>query len=205
MSDSLGKVGRALSDNCLLLPKMTKRKATTDRPKSLVLDHQADLPRPWQVDELGGIRTGDGDSISRARLSAIAEGKGDCWQVNGASIARSRKQGCTADDILRWLDSHSNGPVPPILEMAVRNWTGRPTVFTGRVQLLQVSRPQARDAILSSPTFEPLLDGHIPPDWFVVRNDKIAEVKRLLKRLGFSFSESNSLATLAEVRQRETT
>jgi hypothetical protein len=61
--------------------------------------------------------------------------------------------------------------------------------------LLQITRPQARDAILRSTVFKPLLDGHIPPDWFIVRHDKSAELKRLLTQLGFSLKDAYRLTS----------
>jgi hypothetical protein len=34
------------------------------------------------------------------------------------------------------------------------------------------------------------LGGHIPPDWFVVRDEHLSEVRGLLERLGFTIGDS---------------
>lgn len=193
--------GRNLDDGMVLLPKMSRNKAVKDYPGWTVLDHQGELPQTWKAKELGEIRTNDADSISQTRLSYIAERSQNTWQVTERSIAGARQHGLTADQIIGWLRDHLTHDLPPVLEMAIRNWTGHASVFAGTVQLLQVTRPQAREAILGSPMFEPLLVGHIPPDWFVVRDEKAAELKQLLKKLGFSISASYQLPSLDESRK----
>src|SRR5437016_5316639 len=45
-------------------------------------------------------------------------------------------------------------------------------------------------ALLHSATFRPFLGGHIPPDWFVVRDEHLSEVRGLLERLGFTIGDS---------------
>jgi hypothetical protein len=79
------------------------------------------------------------------------------------------------------------------LETAIRGWTGRTKVFLGEFPLLQVTRGQARDAILTSPAFRPLLAGHIPPDWFLVQPNQLAELKRLLEQIGLTPTDSYQL------------
>jgi len=69
----------------------------------------------------------------------------------------------TADQILGWLGGHLTAEVPALLEVAVRNWTGRQSIKLSQVQLLRIMQPQAKEALLHSATFRPFLGGHIPP------------------------------------------
>jgi hypothetical protein len=55
--------------------------------------------------------------------------------------------------------------------------------------------------MLQSPLFASLLAGHIPPDWFVVRPDKAAEVARLLTQLGFTISDVCPLSALMKLSE----
>ena len=77
-------------------------------------------------------------------------------------MTRARQYGFTADQMLGWLRLHLSPALPPVLEMAIRNWTGQASVFAGPVQLLHVPRPQARDAMLQSPLFASLLAATFP-------------------------------------------
>ncbi len=195
------KNGRRLSDGVVLLPKVSPNKIAKDYADWMLLDHQGELPRAWTAEELGAIRTRGADSMSQIRLTYIADRTKNDWHMTEKSVARAQQQGLTADQILGWLHDHLAHHLPPVLEMAIRNWTGRVSVFSGTVQLLQVTRPQARDAMLQSAAFKPLLEGHIPPDWFIVRHDKAAELKRRLKQLGFSIIDSPQLSSLTEPRK----
>ena len=38
--------------------------------------------------------------------------------------------------------------------------------------------------------FRPFLAGHIPPEWFLIRDDHLSEVRGLLERLGFTIGDS---------------
>ncbi len=106
------------------------------------------------------------------------------------SPSGARTSGMTADQILGWLDGHLTAEVPALLEVAVRNWTGRQSIKLSQVQLLRIVQPQAKEALLHSATFRPFLGGHIPPDWFVVRDEHLSEVRGLLERLGFTIGDS---------------
>jgi hypothetical protein len=61
------------------------------------------------------------------------------------------------------------------LEMAIRNWMGRQSVALGSVQLLRVSQAKARDALLLSTSFQLFLAGYIPPEWLIIREDRLSE------------------------------
>lgn len=197
--------GESLGEGSAVLKKMSAKRAATDYPGWVVLDHQRELPKAWNVDELGCLRNGGDDTLSRVRLAYMADEKAEGWLISEKSITRARKQGFTADQMLAWLSVHLLHETPALLNTAIRNWTGRASVFAGKVQLLQILKKDARDAILHSDVFRPLLAGHIAPCWFIVRDDKASEVKRLLKCLGFRADASHQIASIDECRGVKTT
>jgi hypothetical protein len=186
-----GSTAKELDARSLVLPTMSAKQAKQKFAGLLVLDHEAPFPKNWTADERGSICVEDLDCLSHIRLSRIAEPSEENWQITEQSITRARKQGMSGEQILSNLQLQLTHSVPPLLETAIRNWTGRtPAAYLGKVLMLQVTAPQARSAILTSPTFAPFLAGHLPPDWFLIKEDKLADVKRLLKNLGFSLGES---------------
>ena len=106
----------------------------------------------------------------------------------------------TTEQILGWLGDHVKGGVPSLLEVAVRNWTSRQGVQLRQVQMLRILQPQAQQALLHSPTFRPFLVGHIPPEWFLIRDDHLSEVRRLLETLGFIISDSLDVPPLGAIQ-----
>jgi hypothetical protein len=182
--------GRALSRNVLLLPSVSVKTAANLFAGWAVLDHEGEAERAWTTDELGSLRASGGHCISQMRLARIADPTATGWQMTQASVGRARMTGLTADQILGWLGGHLTAEVPALLEVAVRNWTGRQGVRLSPAQMLRIVQPQAKEALLHSPTFRPLLAGHIPPEWFVIREDHLSEVRALLEMLGFAIGDS---------------
>lgn len=185
-----GTQGRALNRNVLLLPSVSVKTAANLFAGWTILDHEDEPERTWTTDELGGLTTNGVDSISQMQLARIADRMAAGWQITQASVERARKGGLTADQILGWLGGHLTAEVPALLEVAVHNWTGRQRVRLSQAQLLRIMQPQAKEAVLHSPTFRPLLAGYIPPEWFLVREDHLSEVRALLERLGFTIGDS---------------
>jgi hypothetical protein len=182
--------GRALNSNVYLLPSVTDKIAAKEFPVWTILDHEDKPERTWTTDELGSLTTNSGHSISQLRLARIADRTATGWQITQQSVGRARMSGMTADQILGWLGGHLTAKAPALLEVAVRNWTGRQGVKLSQVQLLRIMQPQAKEALLQSATFRPFLAGHIPPEWFLIRNDHLSEVRGLLERLGFTIGDS---------------
>jgi len=181
---------RALNGNVFLLPSMTVKIAAKEFAGCTILDHEDKPERTWTTDELGSLTTNSGHSISQMRLARIADRTATGWQITQKSVARARLSGMTADQILEWLGGHLTSEVPALLEMAVRNWTGRQGVKLSQAQLLRIVQPQAKEALLHSATFRPFLAGHIPPEWFLIQEDHLNEVRELLERLGFTIGDS---------------
>jgi hypothetical protein len=181
---------RALNGNVFLLPSMTVKIAAKEFAGCTILDHEDKPERTWTTDELGSLTTNSGHSISQMRLARISDRTATGWQITQKSVARARLSGMTADQILEWLGGHLTAEVPALLEVAVRNWTGRQGVKLSQAQLLRIVQPQAKEALLHSATFRPFLAGHIPPEWFLIREDHLNEVRELLERLGFTIGDT---------------
>lgn len=194
--------GRPLNSHVVLLPSASVKTAAEVFAKSTILDHEGRPERTWTADELGNLTTNGGDSISRLRLARIADRTATGWQITQASVGRARTTGLTADQILGWLAEHLTAEAPALLEVAVRNWMGRQSVKLSQAHLLQIVQPQAKQALLHSPAFCPLLAGHIPPEWFLIREDHLSEVRSLLERLGFTISDCLDPQPLATVEPR---
>jgi len=187
---------RALNSNVFLLPAVTGEMIEKEFAGWPILDHEDKPERTRTTDELGSLTTSSGHSISRLRLARIADCTATGWQITQQSVRRARLGGVTADQILRWLGGHLTTEVPALLEVAVRNWTGRQDAKLGQVQLLRIMQPQAKEALLQSATFRPFLAGHIPPEWFLIRDEHLSEVRGLLERLGFTIGGSVDPAPL---------
>ena len=182
--------GRALNRNAFLLPAAAVKTPAKEFAGWTILDHEDKPERSWTTDELGSLTTSCGHSISRLRLARIADRTAMGWQITQQSVGRACMSGMTAEQILGWLGEDLTAEIPALLEVAVRNWTRRQGVRLGQAQLLRIMQPQAKEALLHSETFRPFLAGHIPPEWFLIRDDHLSEVRGLLERLGFTIGDS---------------
>jgi hypothetical protein len=179
-----------LNNNVFLLPSSTAKVVALGFWGWTILDHERKPEPAWTTDELGSVAPDSRTSISQLRLARIADRTTTGWQITAQSVGRARLGGMTAEQILGWLGEHVKGGVPSLLEVAVRNWTSRQVVQLRQVQMLRIMQPNAQQALLHSPTFRPHLAGHIPPEWFLIHDGHLTEVRRLLETLGFVIAES---------------
>ncbi len=182
--------GRALNNNVFLLPSSTAEIVGLGFSGWTILDHEGKPAPSWKTDELGIVAPDGRTSISHLRLARIADRTTTGWQITAQSVGRARLGGMTAEQILGWLGDHVKGKVPPLLELAVSNWTSRQGVQLRQVHMLRITQPNAQQALLHSAIFRSHLAGHIPPEWFLIHDDHLSEVRRLLETLGFAIEES---------------
>jgi hypothetical protein len=192
--------GRALNNNVFLLPSSTAKIGALGFSGWTILDHEDEPERSWTTDELGSVAPDSRTSISQLRLARIADRTTTGWEITAQSVGRAHLGGMTTEQILEWLGDHVKGGVPSLLEVAVRNWTSRQGVQLRQVQMLRILQPQAQQALLHSPTFRPFLVGHIPPEWFLIHNDHLSEVRRLLEKLGFMITDSSETPPLGAIQ-----
>ncbi len=189
---------RALGESATLLAPMTRKQVTHKFDGWLVLDHGGPLPRTWTADERGLIHVDQGDSVSFVRLARIAERTPDGWRITEKSMAGARQKGMSAEQVLACLREHLIHGIPPLLETAIRNWMRRGSAFFGKLLLFRVVDPQACAALLTSGAFRPFVARYIPPDWFIIHDDKAAEARRLLRELGFALRDDCDFAAPVE-------
>jgi hypothetical protein len=191
--------GQQVGNGCVLLPDASVRGGVRG---AAIRETAAAPSTAWQIDEERRIRVREkSDAVALARLGQFAEPSGDRWQITAASVRRARERGITADQIVHWLHDHLANDLPPLVETFVRNWSGGGKVFLGPLLMLQVPA-QAVEAVRTSRCFQPFLLGHIPPDWFVIRDDQRQELEGLLAELGFSAGGPYDLAETAPGRRR---
>ena len=159
--------GRALNSNVFLLPSVTDKIAAKEFPGWTILDHEDKPERTWTTDELGSLTANSGHSIARLRLARIADRTATGWQITQQSVGRARLSGMTADQILGWLGGHLTAEVPALLEVAVRNWTGRQGVKLSQVQLLRITATAGQGGPASECDF-PAIPGRAHPAGMVL-------------------------------------
>ncbi len=200
-TNAMGNVSapaRMVTETCAVLPRMSKLRAAADFDGWALVDHHAQLPRVWKVDEMGQLEVQGHNVVADSRLACLAEKKKDGWVVSEKSVSAARKQGFTTDQLLGWLTDHLTHPAPPLLVTAIRNWLGRSNAFLGKVHLIQITRVEAYEAVLQSKAFESLIAGHLPPDWLIVKDEKVTETKKLLERLGFRLDDTYEITLPSE-------
>jgi Helicase conserved C-terminal domain len=179
--------GQKVGDHFLLL----HQQSLPSRPHSSVWDHQSQPKPSWEISEEGFVRVGKGaEAVALARLSQFADPVSGGWQITAASVQRARERGIPVEQILIWIDAHQRKELPPLVEMAIRNWASPGVIFIGPLVMMQVPQPQAYEAIRSSERFRPLVVDYLPPHWFIIHPEKHGEVVQLLQDLGFTFAAS---------------
>ncbi len=184
VSDVAAPGGRVLGPRVSLL----SRRAAAAQATALGISAEPGAPCPeWRVDEHGIVSPERPLSlVGKARLARFARRAGGTWQVTADTVKAARERGITADRILGWLAAHAARDVPPILQAAIRNWSGKGRgAFLGEATLLQLDDPDACEAVRTSERFRPLLRGTLAPGCFLVVEGGREEAARLLQELGF--------------------
>lgn len=178
---------RWVGNNFILLPGSAGRGQKLQR----VVNHGGAPARTWRVDEHGKvILIGEVDSVTPARLGQFADPGDPDWQISSASVRRARDRGIPAEQILGWLAEHLTDELPPVLETAIRNWSSPACVFLGNLLMLRIAQPQACAAVLASQRLRPVLLEHVPPNWFIIREERRTELEQLLTEIGYSIDDS---------------
>lgn len=147
------------------------------------VDHAGEARRSWVIEEDGRVRIEDRlDGLALARLQRCAERAGGEWRVTAESV----RHGLPAQQIIDWLRAHARRDVPPMVEVAVRNWAVRGRrVDIGEALFLRVTDAQAWAALAGSERFRPFVAERIPPEWFILRGERRQEIDQFLAELGF--------------------
>ena len=98
-----------------------------------------------------------------------------------AAVAR----GLPLAELLKLLAERLIGPLPPLLEVALRAWAGEQSrVAVAGVTVLQCSQPAVFAAIVTSPKLRRYLRGEVAPDLVIVDQTKVADFEEQLRWAG---------------------
>ena len=183
--DSPPKTARVVGEGFHLLG------ASAAGPKGVPALTYPDRPRPCgQASEDGEIRLDpDADLIAVVRLRRLLGATdGGELRVTEASVAGAKRRGLSAEQFLDRLRHYHRGPLPLILEVAIRNWSEGGQVVLGNLLMLRVPDAVVASAILLSERFKPFIIRHIPLQWFVVDSKHRKELERLLTSIGYTWT-----------------
>ena len=143
-----------------------------------------------EANEEGVVRLDpDADLVAASRLRQLMSAvEGGELKITAASAAAAKKRGMSAEQLLIRLRYHHRGPVPAVLEVAIRNWASGGQVLLGNLLMLLVPDAVVASAILQSERFKPFIIRHIPPEWFVVDGKRRKELEKLLTGIGYTWS-----------------
>lgn len=143
-----------------------------------------------EADEYGTLRLDpNADLVAAARLRQLAgAADGGELAITAASVAAAKRRGLSAEQLLTRLRHHHRGPVPAMLEVAIRNWSGGGQVMLDNLLMLRVPDAAVAAAVLQSERFKPFIVRHIPPEWFVVDGKRRKELEKLLAGVGYTWT-----------------
>ncbi len=136
----------------------------------------------------------DVDLIIEGELDLWAARRGaTTWQLTADSVRAALRDGARIEEALNWLVARLTGgvPVPPLLRAALLAWAGV-TVQThlAEVAVLQCAQREVFDAIVSSPTLQPLLCGVLAPDLVLVDPAAVETLRAHLVWAGFDVADT---------------
>lgn len=133
------------------------------------------------------------DFLVRGELSNWADEQGgdrNRWRVTAKSVARAAQGGWTAEKIIQNLQQRSRGPVPPLLDVAIRGWARKRQTRAGaglaKELILQLATRAAAEAVAGSALFKPHLGARLGERTFLVRTASLKPLRALLDEYGLS-------------------
>ena len=158
-----------------------------------IVDYARPLERCLAVAEDGTLdfRQPPRDLLIEAQLARWAERtlEGQ-WQLTASSVGAATTAGGRIGDLLTLLQERLTHPIPPLLAVAVRAWSGEILpVELAPVTVLRCRQAEVFSAIVRSDRFRPCLRGQLAPDVLVVATELLAELQDALAWAGLSVSK----------------
>jgi hypothetical protein len=188
--------GSAVGDRYLLLGStVTQRKRL---PKSVGrierLNYAQPLPKVLRADETGGLQLKGAviDLLIEAQLDQWSDRTKDGqWQLTPATVRAFIKAGGRINELIDLLTARLAHHLPPLLELALRNWSGRRTksVELERFVVLRCYDDDGLHAILTSKRLKPYLRGTHEDNLVLFTPDDIEEVQEILRWAGIELTE----------------
>ena len=136
----------------------------------------------------------DVDLIIEGELDLWAERRdATTWQLTADSVRAALRAGARIEEALNWLAARLTGgvPVPPLLRAALLAWAGiKVETHLAEVVVLQCKQREVFDAIVNSPTLQPLLRGVLAPDLVLVDPAAVEMLRAHLVWAGFDVTEA---------------
>jgi len=153
----------------------------------------AQPPHPCLLVAEDGTLTQTGDTrdlLLKGQLAQYAEPvSANRWRITTASLQAARQAGVNAKTFLAFLTPRTTVPVPPLLEVAIRNALGKGSeVQGGNVFVLHIKEKKLYTAITTSLLLKPLIRDVPGPDTIVIDPDKLKEFKKQLEWLGIKLT-----------------
>ena len=112
------------------------------------------------------------------------------WQLTPASVTAHVKAGARIDELITLLTKRLVNKLPPLLEMALRNWAGRAkTVQLDPFVVLRCHNDAALNAILESKRLQPYLRGRLEDGVLLFDSAHLAEVREILSWTGLTLAD----------------
>ncbi len=186
-----GVTGEPIGDTFLRLaaeaPVPRALKTAFGRPALLVLDYAEPPAKCLRAEEDGTltlVRQVD-DLLLAGQLANCAEPVDEKhWRLTKDSLAKVRAAGVPANTLLAFLHSRLLGPLPALVEIALRNALGaRATVQSGPVLAVRIADKALYSALVTSPTAQRYLLDVPGPDTLLIAPEHQEEFLSLLDQL----------------------
>jgi len=150
------------------------------------IDYAKPLPPILRGKEAGLITMKEppSDLLIEAQLDGWAEHTQEGrWQLTPDSVTAQVAAGARIDELIDLPVSRTSRPLPPLLELALRNWVGRRarSIELEPFTVLRCTNSAALHAILTSKHLRPYLRGHLGDDVLLFDSTQMDEVQKLLR------------------------
>ena len=188
--------GRAVGERFLLLAttvtpgkRLPKSIGTVER-----LNYAQPLPKILRADEMGGLELKEAtiDLLIEAQLDHWADRTKDGqWQLTPATVGECIKAGGRINELIDLLTARLTHKLPPLLELALRNWSGRRTksVELEQFVILRCYDDDGLHALLASKRLKPYLRGTHEDNLVLFAPEHMEEVQEILRWAGIELTE----------------
>jgi hypothetical protein len=188
--------GRAVGDRYLLLASTATPRQRLPKSVGAVerLNYAQLLPKILRADETGALQLKGAaiDLLIEAQLDHWADRTKDGqWQLTPATVGECIKAGGRINELIDLLTARLAHKLPPLLELALRNWSGRriKSAELERFVVLRCDDDDGLHAILTSKRLKPYLRGTHEDNLVLFAPEHIEEVQEILRWAGIELTE----------------
>jgi hypothetical protein len=183
-----GIYGTAVGDRFLMLTDQLNKAQSKRFPE--IVDYRRSPVRNLIFDETGKItfQSNSNNLVMNSRLLIWTEPDEEGnRKFTRESIQKAVAAGYSINNLLKLIDEHSARLIPPILRLALNNWSGQETqVGLNRILVLQSPNPEVTYALHHSTSIRRYLRGTISPGYFMVNEKDLEALRVQLEAFGMS-------------------